>query len=192
MLHPHPFRTAARPAAALLISLSLLGLSACGGGGDSSDSGTQPDGSSGTRPASVQALTGDWTQKGCMTAGSQSYKRFLRITQIPSSGVAAAVIEISEGVLSYAGTACTGASQRVGPTQIGSVNITRSEANALIAAHWGEFLAITSQRSGSIWALRSDSTQLCWLGDEIPTIQPTLAAVSSTLSTVPESSCFVH
>ncbi len=191
MLYPPPLRPFVRPAAALLTCLTLVGLSACGGGGGD-DGGTDTPADGGSRPASVQALTGDWTQKGCATAGNQSYKRFLRVTQIPSSGVAAAVIEIAEGVLSYSGAGCAGTAQQVGPTQIGSVNITRSEANALISAHWGEFIAITSQRSGSIWALRSSGTQLCWLGDEIPTIQPTLAAVSSTLSTVPESGCFTH
>lgn len=167
---------------ALALISSALTLSACGGGGD----GGPPDGGSGgTRPpASVDALLGDWVQRGCVNTGAQSFKKFLRAR---STGLA--TLDYYEGVLSFSGSGCTGASVLAGPSRLGTVTFARSEANQSLAAHWGEFLTVTGTRFGSIWTLRP-ANLLCLLGDDIPSNQPSLSAVSASLATVPADNCF--
>lgn len=165
------------------IAVTTLALGACGGGGDDPPDG----GSGGTGPtASLDALAGDWVQKGCVKTGSQSFKKILRarITG-PTS------LDYYEGVLTFSGNECAGASQQAGPSRLGAVSFARSEANQRLAAHWGEFRTVTGTRFGAIWTLRP-ANLLCLLGDEIPTIQPSLAAVSASLATVPEANCFTR
>lgn len=179
-----------RPSVAL-VAAATLALSACGGGGGGPDSAPPDGGSGGTPPpasvpASIEALAGDWVQKGCVNAGAESFKKILR-----ANITGQATLDYHEGVLSFAGNGCTGASQQVGPSKLGTLAFTRSEANPNLAAHWGEFLTVTGTRFGAIWTLQSN-TLLCLLGDERPTIQPSLAAVSASLGTVPADNCFVR
>lgn len=169
-----------RPVWLVLVGASLA-LSACGGGGgdDPPDGGTFP-------VPSLNTLAGDWVQKACVRAGTQSFKKFLRArTTGPNT------LEHSEGVQTFNGTDCVGTPLLVGPTLLGTVTISRSEANASLAAHWGVFLPVTGTRMGAIWTLRSGN-QLCLLGDEIPTNQPSLSAVSQSLSTLPVANCFAR
>lgn len=166
-----------------LIAAATLGLSACGGGSGSSE---PDDGSSGSAPPpALEALAGDWVQKGCVKAGAQSFRKVLRARR-----AGAMELDYAEGVITYGGNECAGAGLLAGPSRLGTVRFTRSEANARLASHWGEFRTVTGQRFGAIWTLRSGGL-LCLLGDEIPTNQPTLAAVSASLATVPESNCFI-
>ena len=165
------------------LSMSLaLALTACGGGDDA------PDGGAGgpTPSASIEALAGDWVQKGCVKTGGQSFRKFLRARR-----TAGTEIDYHEGVLTYGGSECAGASQLAGPSRLGSVSFSRSEANARVAAHWGEFRTVTGTRFGAIWTLKPGDL-LCLLGDEIPTNQPSLSAVSASLASVPEANCFTH
>jgi len=176
----------ARPATVALITITALTLAACGGGGG--DGGDPPGrGTGGTVPTpSINALTGDWRQKGCVRIGTQSFKKILRAGVIGQS-----TIDYSEGVLTYSGTECVGASQLAGPSRLGTVTVARSEANQTLATHWGEFHTVTGSRFGAIWTLQSNNL-LCLLGDEIPTNQGSLAAVSASLATVPADNCFTR
>ncbi|MDO9029887.1 MAG: hypothetical protein Q7U09_01050 [Hydrogenophaga sp.] len=178
------FHGGARSCTLALTTAIALGLSACGGG---SDDDSTDGGAGGTAPsASIEALTGDWVQKGCVKTGGQSFRKFLRAHR-----TAGAEIDYHEGVLTYGGSECAGASQLAGPSRLGSVSFSRSEANARVAAHWGEFRTVTGTRFGAIWTLKPGDL-LCLLGDEIPTNQPSLSAVSASLASVPEANCFTH
>jgi hypothetical protein len=167
----------ARLSALALITATTLGLSACGGGSD-----TPPDdGSGGTGSSSIELLKGDWVQRGCVKTGAQSFKKFLRARITGPTQ-----LDYFEGVLSFGGNGCEGASVLAGPSRLGTVTFARSEACQGLAAHWGTFLTVTGTR---IWTLRTGD-RLCLLGDEIPSIQPSLSAVSASLATVPADNCF--
>ena len=167
----------------IVATAAALSLSACGGGSDAAepDSGAQ----GAAPPPELQALVGDWVQKGCVKTGGQSFRKMLRARR-----AGAAELDYFEGVITYGGSECAGAGRLAGPSRLGSVRFTRSEANASLAAHWGEFRTVTGQRFGAIWTLRAGPL-LCLLGDEIPSNQPSLAAVASSLTTVPEDNCFI-
>ena len=183
MPEPSRIQRSVRLRSFALVAVATLALGACGGGSDSSG---PDDGSNGPAPPpAVEALLGDWVQKGCVKTGAQSFRKVLRARR---AGVME--IEYFEGVITYGGNECAGAGLLAGPSRLGTVRFTRSEANASLAAHWGEFRTVTGQRFGAIWTLRTGSL-LCLLGDEIPTNQPTLAAVSASLATVPDSNCFI-
>ena len=78
-----------------------------------------------------------------------------------------------------------------GPTKLGVVTFARSEANQALAAHWGELRTVTGTRFGAIWTLRPTNL-LCLLGDGIPTSQPSLSSVASSLATIPADNCFTR
>lgn len=171
-----------------LIAAATLALAACGGGdGDNDPPDGASGGSGGAGPSvSLSALEGDWVQKGCAKAGAQSFKRTLRArTTGPTT------IDYFEGVLTFNGNDCAGAAQAVGPSKTGTVTVARSAANQALAAHWGELRTVIGTRSGAIWTLQQGNL-LCLLGDEIPTIQPTLAAVASSVATIPADNCFTR
>jgi hypothetical protein len=169
------------------ISATLI-LAACGGGEGGGDASTPPND---TPPPSGPAITtgvasvkGEWLQIGCVSVGTQSFKKTLRATETnPTS------INYYEGVLSFTGSGCQGAGQQVGPSLLGAVVFARSEANSTIAANWGEFTTVTATKSAVIWAKKAEDT-LCLLGDENPSIQPTLANVASSLAIIPNNNCF--
>ena len=160
----------ARPTALALITLTALTLAACGGGG----SDDPPDGGSGGPAPSINALAGDWVQRGCARIGAQSFRKILRASLIDQT-----TIDYSEGVLTFNNTECAGPSQRAGPSWLGTVTYARSAVDQALAAHWGEFRTVTGTRFGAIWTLRPTHL-LCLLGDEIPSNQPSLSSVSSS------------
>lgn len=175
----------ARATAVALAAITLLSLAACGGGGGGGGDDPVDGGPDAPLPApSINTLAGDWVQRGCVRTGAQSFKRLLR-----ASVTGPSTIDYSEGVLSFSNTSCLGTPQQAGPTRLGVVTFTRAEATQTLAAHWGTFQTVTGTRFGAIWALRR-TEQLCLLGDERPTNQPTLAAVASSLNTVPADNCF--
>lgn len=173
---------------------TAFSLAACGGGGggdDGAGGGTPPpppppDGNGGgtVLTAGVPGLVGDWLENGCSAAGFQSFKRLVRAAQLTPTSIA-----YSEGVVTYGSTDCTGAGSTVGPTRMGDVVFSRSESSARVAANWGEFTTVTNTRFGAIWAKKSE-TVLCLLGDQRPSILPTLANVEASLATLPELGCF--
>lgn len=166
---------------ASLWTAALLALAACGGG----DGSAQGDGETGTRPPStLQDLTGEWVQKGCVRTGGQSFKRLIRATLVQARS-----LEYAVGVLSFNGSDCTGPAQRAGPSLQGTVTFNRSEGNASLVAHWGELATVTGQRSGAIWTLQANGL-LCLLGDGIPSIQTSLGQVAASVATIPADNCF--
>ncbi len=169
---------------------ATLALSACGGGGDADPPVPMPSpipGPGDALPApSINALAGDWVQKGCVRAGAQSFKRLLR-----ARVTTPATLDYDEGVLSFSSNDCTGTPQQAGPTRLGVVTFSRTEANTSLSAYWGTFQTVTGTRFGAIWTLRP-ANLLCLLGDDIPTNQPTLAAVAASLATVPADNCFTR
>lgn len=170
-----------------LVTVTTLALTACGGGGGGGDADPPDGGPGGTGPSvSIDALAGDWVQKGCVKTGFQSFRKVLQ-ARITSQ----TTLDYFEGVLTFNGDECKGASQLTGASRLGAVSFARSEANQDLAAHWGEFRTVTGTRSGAIWTLRP-ANLLCLLGDEIPTIQPSLSAVSASLATVPADNCFAR
>ncbi|TNF56348.1 MAG: hypothetical protein EP308_04515 [Burkholderiales bacterium] len=170
-----------RPHVLALSSVAAVVVSACGGGSDG-PSDVDPGGASPS--TSIHALAGDWVQVGCVSTGRQSFKKFLRAR---ITGQAA--LDYHEGVLTFGGTECRGASVLAGPSRLGTVTVEQSRSNDELVAHWGVFRTVTGTRSGAIWTLRPGNL-LCLLGDEIPTIQPSLSAVSASLATVPRDNCF--
>jgi len=142
-------------------------------------------GGSGSKLASgVPGLLGDWLENGCVTIGGQSYKRLVRAAKKTDTS-----ISYSQGISNYPNENCSGPASVVGPQSLGDVVFSRSESNDRIAANWGEFTTVTNTVSPVIWAKKSE-TVLCLLGDEKPSIQPTLEAVESSLSTLSALGCF--
>jgi hypothetical protein len=181
--HPAPRRPTHRPSGlhTAWLTAAVLSLAACGGG----DDGPQDNSGSGASPPpSLQGLTGEWVQRGCVRTGPQSFKRLIRATLVPPRA-----LDYAEGVLSFNSSDCTGTAQRAGPTLQGTLVFNRSEANASLVAHWGELTTVTGHRSGAIWTLQSNGL-LCLLGDRVPSIQPTLGQVAASLATIPADNCF--
>lgn len=173
----------------LLAGLMAAVLAACGGGGDdSSGGGTEPPPSGGgtVLTAGVPGVTGDWLANGCSSAGGQSFKNLIRATRVNDTS-----ITYANGVVSYANGTCSGTGSLTGPTNMGTVAFSRSESNSSVAANWGVFTTITSTASAVIWAKKSESV-LCLLGDETPSIQPTLADVASSLAVQPDAGCYTR
>lgn len=188
---PQRIRQGATWPARALAAAALLMLAACGGGdGDDAPPGAGtggPGNPGGTGPSvSINSLEGDWVQKGCVKAGAQSFKKLLR-ARIASN----TTLDYFEGVLTFAGNDCAGASQLAGPSKLGTLTFARSEANATLTAHWGDFRTVTGTRFGAIWTLQPNNL-LCLLGDEVPSNQPTLAAVAASVATVPADNCFAR
>lgn len=187
-LSSHPSRN--RCVALWLLAVATLSLAACGGGGDDgTDPGTEPppSGGGGTPlTVGVPGLTGDWLASGCSAAGGQSFRNLIRATRVNDT-----TITYANGVVSYPNGSCSGTGTLVGPTTLGTVVFSRAESNASVAASWGEFTTVTSTRSAVIWAKKSE-TVLCLLGDESPSILPSLSAVSASLNTLPASACYTR
>lgn len=176
------------------LAAATLALGACGGGGDggSGDAALPapapaPAPSPGDAlplPAQIDALAGDWVQKGCVRTGGQSFKRLLRARVTSPT-----TIDYDEGVLSFSGNECAGTPTQAGPTRLGVVTFAKSEATPSLSAYWGTFQTVSGTRVGTIWTLRP-ANLLCLVGDEMPTIQPTLADVANTLTRIPTDNCF--
>lgn len=176
------------------LSLVLMAtVAGCGGGGGAAPADNTPPPAGGTPPGSgggtpltagVGGLVGEWVLNGCLAQGAESFKTFIRATQLASNR-----INYDEGVLTYVGNSCAGTAVRVGPSNMGTVTFSRSESNATFAANWGEFNTIIGTKSAVIWAKKSESV-LCLFGDSTPSIFPTLTVASSSLSTLPDLACF--
>ena len=171
-------RTRARMAALSALVFSVA-LTACGGGG-----GSGYDAAPGPAPAppppaapplnaGTAALAGDWVStKLCVAiGGGRSAYQMVRIVQQSATAVA-----LQSGTFIYASTNCQGAgSALVSP--VGTVNFSRIESDATVAAHWGAWRTITGTTSYVAWAKPNDN-KLCLLGDENPSILPTLDSVA--------------
>ena len=147
-------------------------------------------GGGGTGPAITQGvagLLGEWQQNTCVAAGNGQWARnYLRPVKVDDT-----TISHVQGLRLFANNQCSGAGSTLGGTAMGQVAFSRSESNANVAANWGTFKQITGLTSQAIWAKRGENT-LCLLGDENPSILPTLARVAAALDTVPASACYTR
>ena len=171
-------RTRARMAALSALFFSVA-LTACGGGGGSGDDAAPGPAPAPPPPAApplnagTAALAGDWVStKLCVAiGGGRSAYQMVRIVQQSATAVA-----LQSGTFIYASTNCQGAgSALVSP--VGTVNFSRIESDATVAAHWGAWRTITGTTSYVAWAKPNDN-KLCLLGDENPSILPTLDSVA--------------
>ena len=94
-----------------------------------------------------------------MLSSTQSARNFIRATQVSATNHTH-----QQGVVTYANNSCAGTGTMVGPTQMGTVDISRSDSDTSLAANWGRFNQITGLTSATIWAKKSE-TVLCLLGD---------------------------
>ena len=171
-------RTRARMAALSALFFSVA-LTACGGGGGSGDDAAPGPAPAPPPPAApplnagTAALAGDWVStKLCVAiGGGRSAYQMVRIVQQSATAVA-----LQSGTFIYASTNCQGAgSALVSP--VGTVTFSRIESDATVAAHWGAWRTITSTTSYVAWAKPNDN-KLCLLGDQNPSILPTLDSVA--------------
>lgn len=148
------------------------------------------NGGGGTGPvitAGIAGLVGEWQQNSCVAAGNGQWARnYLRPERINDT-----TISQVQGLKLFSNAQCSGTGSTLGGTAIGQVAFSRSESNASIAANWGTFRQITGLTSQTIWAKRGENT-LCLLGDENPSILPTLARVAAALDTLPASACYTR
>jgi hypothetical protein len=147
-------------------------------------------GGGGTGPvitAGIAGLLGEWQQNTCVAAGGGQWARnYLRPVQVNDT-----TISHVQGLRLFSNNQCTGTASVLGGTAMGQVAFSRSESNASVAANWGTFTQITGLTSRTVWAKRGENT-LCLLGDENPSILPTLASVAAALDTVPASACYTR
>lgn len=75
---------------------------------------------------------------------------------------------------------------------MGSVTLSRVESNASIAAHWGSWRLITGSTSYLVLAKPSND-KLCLLGDQNPSILPTLERVAQSAAVQDQqNACYVR
>lgn len=135
--------------------------------------------------AGIAGLLGEWQQNTCVAAGGGQWARnYLRPVQVNGT-----TLSHVQGLRLFGNSQCSGAGTVLGGTSLGQVAFSRSESNASVAANWGTFRQITGLTSQAIWAKRGENT-LCLLGDENPSILPTLARVAAALDTLPASACY--
>lgn len=135
--------------------------------------------------AGIAGILGEWQQNTCVAAGGGQWARnYLRPVQVNDT-----TISHVQGLKLFTNNQCSGTGTVLGGTAIGQVTFSRSESNAGVAANWGTFRQITGLTSQTIWAKRGENT-LCLLGDENPSILPTLARVEAALDTLPASACY--
>ena len=174
-----PTPTSGARMAALTALMLSVAITACGGGGGSGDDAAPGPAPAPPPPAApplnagTAALAGDWVStKLCVAiGGGRSAYQMVRIVQQSATAVA-----LQSGTFIYTSTNCQGAgSALVSP--VGTVNFSRIESDATVAAHWGAWRTITGTTSYVAWAKPNDN-KLCLLGDENPSILPTLDSVA--------------
>ena len=174
-----PTPTSGARMAALTALMLSVALTACGGGGGSGDDAAPGPAPAPPPPAApplnagTAALAGDWVStKLCVPiGGGRSAYQMVRIVE-----QSATVVALQSGTFVYASTNCQGAgSALVSP--VGTVTFSRIESDATVAAHWGAWRTITGTTSYVAWAKPNDN-KLCLLGDQNPSILPTLDSVA--------------
>ena len=135
----------------------------------------------------VAGVLGEWQQNTCVAVGAGRWARnHLRPVQVDDTALSHV-----QGLLLFTDSQCTGAGTVMGGTVMGQVAFSRSESNASTGANWGVFRQITGLTSYTVWAKRGEDT-LCLLGDQNPSVLPTLARVAAALDTVPASACYTR
>ena len=130
---------------------------------------------------------GDWLNRKLCTdvGGGRSSYALMRVTKRDDSSV-----NYQAGVAMYGAANCQGnPTALVSP--LGTVTFSRVESNASVAAHWGRLVLVTGTASALVWAKLSD-TKLCALGDESPTILPSLAQVLQGANVLDQQNACLH
>lgn len=135
----------------------------------------------------VAALEGEWlNRKVCTPLGAQqSAYQMVKIVRQSDT-----VVDYRSGTMLYNSADCQGAgSALVSP--VGTVTFSRVESSAALAAHWGTWRTITGTTAYVVWAKPGDN-KLCMLGDESPSILPTLDRVAQSAAVQDQqNACFV-
>lgn len=190
--------TRLRALAALMLCAALV---ACGG----SDDPTPDPGTPGPAPApgapapapgtpapapmasGVAALEGEWVNRKVCTplgAGRSAHQMVKIVRQTDNT------VDYRSGTMLYSSADCQGAGSALA-SSMGTVTFTRVESSASIAAHWGTWRTITGTTAYVVWAKPADN-KLCTLGDENPSILPTLARVAQSAAVQDQqNACFV-
>lgn len=163
-----------------IIFLSLL-LSACGG-----DSGNSPD--NGTPLPTIATYEGNWLMNSCVpTAGVNSVRSLIVVTLTGESS-----ISFQQGALQYGGTACQGTGSLAGAlAPLGSVTFSTTEGNSSISFNRGLWTPTVGSSSRTIWALETRN-RLCLVGDQNPTLFPSVQHVANHLAMMPDSGCYAR
>lgn len=146
-------------------------------------------GSTGSPVASgTAALEGEWINpKVCSPmGGGQSARQMVTIVRSSDS-----VVNYHAGTLVYATPDCRGGGNAL-VSPVGTVTFSRIEGNATVAAHWGSWRQITGAAAAVVWAKPGNDT-LCLLGDETPSILPTLDRVAQAAAVLAQhNGCHVR
>ncbi len=123
-------------------------------------------------PLDMALVAGDWYQDSCVAVGGgRSARNLVRFTATGASS-----ISYGAGVVLYEGVACGGAGNLAGATTIGNVVFDAGRERPTATAYWGLWTTVTT-RTRAVF-LRKDA-YLCVLGDESPSILPTVALAES-------------
>ncbi len=123
-------------------------------------------------PLDMALVAGDWYQDSCVAVGGgRSARNLVRLTATGASSVS-----YGAGVVLYEGLACGGAGSLAGVTTIGNVVFDGGRERAPSTAYWGLWTTVTTSTRAVF--LRKDA-YLCVLGDQSPSILPTVALAES-------------
>lgn len=134
------------------------------------------------------ALEGEWINPKVCTpvGGGQSARQLLKLVRQSDT-----VVEYHGGTLVYGNATCQGAGSAL-LSPMGSVTFSRIESSPTLAAHWGSWRLITGTTSYLVWA-KPGNDKLCLLGDENPSILPTLERVAQSAAVQDQqNACFVR
>lgn len=122
-------------------------------------------------------MEGNWvSRKVCTPLGTgQSAYQLVRIVR--QSDIA---VDYQSGTMLYNGANCQGVGSALA-SSMGTVTFTRVESNAQLASHWGVWRTIAGGIAYVVWA-KPDEATLCMLGDENPSILPTLDRVAQSMN----------
>lgn len=178
---------------ALNALMLCMALAACGGSDDDPVPSPAPSvpvpGAPAPAPlaSGVAALEGEWVnRKVCAPLGPQqsAYQMVKLVRQSDT------VVDYRSGTLLYNSANCQGAGSAL-VSSMGTVTLSRMESSAAIAAHWAVWRTITGATAYVVWAKPSDNT-LCILGDENPSILPTIDRVAQSAAVQDQqNACFV-
>ena len=166
-------------------------ISRSSGGGNASPFGETQQPPYGPAPAplasGVAALEGEWVNRKVCTPLGPQQSAYQMVKLVRQSDT---VVDYRSGTLLYNSANCQGAGSAL-VSSMGTVTLSRMESSAAIAAHWAVWRTITGATAYVVWAKPSDNT-LCILGDENPSILPTIDRVAQSAAVQDQqNACFV-
>ncbi|MES2800853.1 MAG: hypothetical protein V4654_00035 [Bdellovibrionota bacterium] len=166
----------------LVLVLSFL--TACGGGGGSSDA-LVDSGEDTTALSDTSSLAGTWIQKFCAAGAGVSDKQRNVYTAVNSSTVTWAF-----NLYRYAGTSCAGSGASFGaPSDYGSVVFSSMVSKSGKKYYRGEWSPPSTSTSKIIFAIKASGI-MCIFSDTTPTSFPTTASIDAYVAIVDEQVCY--